>query len=665
AMALLLVAALGLMVLWRLRNERFLQAQLVAEHEGRVQAERFEHLMRAAADVVLVMDSQGRVLEANERAFQMYGWTPADLKSKAFADLHAPEARDELSNRLAALRDCGRLLFETVHQRSDGTRFPVEVNASCFPVDGTPFELAIVRDITQRRRAEEERTRLVTAMNQAAESIVITDVKGTIQFVNPAFEQITGYTRSEAVGRTPRLLKSGKQDAAFYRELWRTLVQGDVWRGHFVNRRKDGTLFEEEATISPVRDAVGKIVSYVAIKLDVTRQKQLEARLLRSQRLESVGALASGISHDLNNILAPLLMIVPLLRDRVPDEECREQLDIIESSARRGADIVRQLLTFARGQPGQRVPVPLKYLLQDLHSVMRETFPRDVRSEVRVASDLWPMMGDPTQVQQALLNLCVNARDAMPGGGKLLLEADNVTLAEGFATTVLAARSGPYVRLGVTDTGSGIAPENLERIFEPFFTTKEIGKGTGLGLATVLGIMQGNQGCIRVTTRVDQGTVFELYFPACPEARVPVSGTPQRPMTRGRGEVILVVDDEPALRDGLRRMLEAHGYGVITASQGEEGLAEFRRHRGEIAAVLTDAMMPVMGGAALVRAVRALAPELPVIVATGLADHESLKSLLSREEALLMVKPFSGEELLATLDGVLRHSLPRPTENRS
>ncbi len=331
-------------------------------------------------------------------------------------------------------------------------------------------------------------------------------------------------------------------------------------------------------------------------------------------------------------------------------------LDTIERCAQRGADIIKQLLTFARGNPGARVPLPVRHLLRDIDKMIRETFSRDISPRTTTPPDLWPLLGDATQVHQALMNLCVNARDAMPEGGTLTMEAENVTVDEAFASMALNARPGAYVCVRVGDTGAGIAPQDLPRIFDPFFTTKEIGKGTGLGLATVLGIVRGHHGFIRVDSRVGRGTTFELYFPASPAAEAPIQAGTEAPPPRGQGELILVVDDEASLRDSSRRTLEWHGYRVVTADQGAEGLEVFSRCRAEIRAILTDMMMPVMNGPAMIAALRRLDPDVLILGMTGLPEPTGLRGFEAFDLPVLLTKPFAGDDLLRVLNASLQAS---------
>lgn len=623
----------------------------------------------------------------------------------------------------------------------------------------------------------EAKTRLqTTALNAVANGILITDPQGIILWTNPAFTTLTGYTGQEAYGRNPRFLKSGQHSSDFYKNLWDTILHGQVWRGEMINRHKSGHLYVEETTITPVCGANGQITHFIGVNQDVTSRKQdtdqiraqaglldltldsitvqdingciqycnkgcerqtgwtaaemlgrssgglfkrdpavsesamkallkegnwsgeydvtakdghlmtilsrwtlvrddlgqpksvliistditekkkLETLFLRAQRLEGIGALASGIAHDLNNILAPVLMIAPLLSNIVKDEESRAMLGTITGCARRGAGIIKQLLTFARGKPGSRVPLPVRHLIREMDKIVRETFPRNIHPRVDTSENLWMVMADATQLQQILMNLSVNARDAMPEGGTLTLGARNIVVDEAFASRTPGARPGSYVCVTVSDTGTGIAPENFEHIFDPFFTTKEPGKGTGLGLPTVMGLVQGHEGFIRVDSQVGHGTTFELYFPALPEAQAAATVDREPPPPRGQGELILVVDDEASVRDGVRRILENQGYRVLMATQGAEGLEAFSRKRKEIRAVLTDMMMPVMSGPSMIAAIRGIAPDQLILGMTGLTEQTGVKNMKNLDIPALLIKPFSGDDLLRALHAALHAS---------
>jgi signal transduction histidine kinase/ActR/RegA family two-component response regulator len=413
-------------------------------------------------------------------------------------------------------------------------------------------------------------------------------------------------------------------------------------------------MVEVFSRLTLVRNEQGQPQSVFVIDTDITEKKQLETQFLRAQRLENIGALAGGIAHDLNNVLAPILMGAPLLQEMVIEPKGRHLLKTIESSARRGAAIVKQVLTFARGVEGERVPLQPRYLLAEMEGLAAETFPKNIRVESDAAADLWPVQGDATQLHQALLNLCINARDAMPGGGVLTLKAANVVLSREAAEKMPGARPGSFACLRVTDTGTGIPPEIEAKIFEPFFTTKGAGKGTGLGLSTVLGIMRSHGGFIRVVTKVGQGTTFELYLPAAKAEQVAVRKDSTTPWPRARGEGILLVDDEAAVREVARQALMEFGYEVITAGRGIEALKIFQERRQEIQLVLTDMLMPEMDGPTLVAALRVLDPAVKIVGITGMSDTTGMDGLKTLALSAVLTKPFTIKKLLK----VIREALP-------
>ncbi len=545
-----------------------------------------------------------------------------------------------------------RLLIEESQTTPDGNT--IMLLTSKVPLRDMHGEVSAVLgsylDITSLKRAEASEARLAMAVQQVAETIVVTDVHGTILEVNPAFEQTSGYTREEAIGQNPRMLSSGKHDTEFYRRMWATLIAGQVWQGRLINRRKDGTLYHEEVTISPMRSGAGDIVNYVAVKRDVTKQELLEAQLRRAQRMESIGTMAGGVAHDLNNALAPILMATELLRAELP-ESATEELDLIEAGARRGADLVKQLLGFAVGAEGERVPVEMRPLLREVERLVRGTFPKNIELQIYCPKDLPPILGDATQLHQVLLNLLVNARDAMPDGGTLSIDARttevDITTVE---TEAFDVKPGSYVVLQVTDTGSGMPPEILERSFDPFFTTKGPTSGTGLGLATTLGIIKGHAGFIRAYSVVGEGTTFKVYLPSHDAAQSgPDSRSPVEVAFRGHGETILVVDDEPAVRNILRRVLTAMNFKVVTATDGTSALLELSTHRTELAAIITDLHMPQLDGLAFVRLLEARSPEIGVIVASGLVGEREREQFLRLGVKAFLGKPFTQADLVEAL----------------
>ncbi len=414
--------------------------------------------------------------------------------------------------------------------------------------------------------------------------------------------------------------------------------------------RKDGTRVPVIIGAANFEDNPGEGVCFV---LDLTERKKLEQQFHRSQRMESIGTLAGGIAHDLNNVLSPIMMALEVLKMRFPGPENRELLDILRTSAERGADMVRQVLSFARGVEGRRMEVQIRHLVQDMEKIARDTFLKNIKVETNIPRDLWTVMGDPTQLHQVLLNLCVNARDAMPNGGRLTISAKNVNLDAHYASLNPEAKAGPYVFIQVEDNGTGIPPRILEKIFDPFFTTKEVGKGTGLGLSTSLAIVKSHGGFMRADSEVGKGTKFHINLPAQNEVSASASAEIADELPRGHGELILVVDDEASVRLITQQTLEAFGYRVLLAMEGTEAVAIYAMRKAEIAAVLTDMTMPVMDGLATIQVLRKLNPAVRIIAASGLTANSQIASFGVKH---FLPKPYTAETLLKVLKEIL--SLP-------
>jgi nitrogen-specific signal transduction histidine kinase/CheY-like chemotaxis protein len=383
------------------------------------------------------------------------------------------------------------------------------------------------------------------------------------------------------------------------------------------------------------------------INTDVTEKTKLEAQLFRTQRMESIGTLAGGIAHDLNNVLSPIMMGVQLLEMKESDETKKRMLKTISTSAKRGADMVKQVLTFARGQDGERVVLQLKHVIREMEKMANETFPKSVRVSSHTASDLQPIKADATQLHQVLLNLCVNARDAMPDGGSIHIEAKNIVLTEEWVGRLMKAAPGPYVSLRVTDSGTGIPPEIMDRIFEPFFTTKEIGKGTGLGLATTIGIIKSHQAFLEVTSQMGKGTTFTILFPPAEPGSAGRAEEVKPGDLKGQGDLILVVDDEELIRTTIQAGLAEHNYRVLLAENGERAVTLFQQHSREISVVVADRMMPVMDGLKAIAAIRKIRPDTRFILISGLVQEDDQSMGLGKNEVLR--KPFTTEKLLMTI----------------
>jgi PAS domain S-box-containing protein len=594
-------------------------------------------------------DTEGRFLMVN-KAFaaacgrsapeHVQGLTDLDIWPKELADKYRHDDQQMMAAGNAIVVE-EMIFIGNSHVWFETFKTPVRDDKG-----GVIGTTGFARDITERKRVEERIREQAALLDAANDAIYVRALDHTVTYWNDAAERLYGWPRAEALERT--IIELGKMDPTAFKEAHETLLELGHWSGELKAASKSGREFVAFCRWTMLRDEQNQPKEILAINTDITERKQLEANFLRAQRLEGIGALAGGIAHDLNNILQPILITAPLLRETIDDPESRSLLDTVETSAQRGADIIKQLLTFARGTPGVRVPLPVRHLMSDMDKIIRETFPRNLKLTVDAPKDLWPVLGDATQIHQALMNLCVNARDAMPNGGILTLAAKNLTLDETFGAVMPEAKPGAYICVSVTDTGTGIPPEHLDRIFDPFFTTKEIGKGTGLGLATVLGIVRGHGGFVRVNSHVGHGTAFELYLPASPKEKTAEKAGSENLPPAMHGELILVVDDETSVRNVIQRTLDKHGYQVATAAEGSEAMAFYAQHRAEIKAVITDLMMPGMDGPSLIRALRHLDPRLPILSMTGMGEQMDIKGIQSLGLPVLQ-KPFVRGELLAAL----------------
>ncbi len=500
---------------------------------------------------------------------------------------------------------------------------------------------AMARENEERRRAQEERALLFAAIEQAAEYVLITDAQGIITYVNPAFERVTGYSREEAIGKSPRILKSGRQDMAFYESMWSVLSSGSVWRGQLVNRRKDGSTYREEASISPVKAEDSRIVSYVAVKRDVTEATELEARLHAAQKMEAVGRLAGGVAHDFNNILTTITGYADLLLTGLGEEDPRaHEVREILSASRRASGLTRQLLTFSRKQVSAPRLVGLNAVIENLHAMLRPLIGEDIRLDYELARELWPVLADTGQLEQVILNLSVNARDAMPSGGTLTFRTANLRRDAGSP-----AHAHEQVMLSVRDTGVGMTEEVRSHLFEPFFTTKKAGAGTGLGLATVYGIVNQSQGHIEVVSEPGKGTEFRIFLP-----RVPGSVSREEDdhngveLPRGR-ETILVVEDEQAVRSLTCTLLRGWGYCVREAALPSAAIPIAEREGDSIRLILTDVVMPEMRGSELARRILPRCRSAAVLFMSGYPDDEGLGLGGRGPRVHFLAKPFTPEAL--------------------
>ena len=557
----------------------------------------------------------------------------------------------------------GSCFFEWRHRRIGGEEFPATVLLSRMESAGKVSIQATVRDVTERRRAEEYQARLAMAVEQAAETIVITDTSGTILYVNPAFEKITGYTRAEAYGQNPRVLKSGQHDAEFYRKLWAQLTAGQVWSGHIINKRKNGTLFEEEATISPVLDAAGKIINYVAVKRDVTREVALEEQNRQAAKMEAVGRLAGGVAHDFNNKLQIIMFNLEMLLNEVPaGHEFRAGLLDIQEAAQHSAALTRQLLTFSRKQAIEPVLLDLNTATAVSLKMLGRLVGENIQLQLVAPVAEETVFIDPGQLDQLLANLVVNARDAIPGTGTITIDLTHRTLAEtDCRDRTDFVQPGEYVVLTVRDNGVGMAPEIQAHIFEPFFTTKAVGKGTGLGLATVYGIVKQNHGAITVQSAPGQGTTFSIYLPRAAAAVSASVGKIAEPMPTGT-ETILVVEDEASVLDLIRRTLALQGYKVLAAVTPHLAVRLCQQHPEPIHLLLTDVVMPEMDGHELSEHIQALRPNIRILFMSGYSSEVMEQHGHLPTDLHVLQKPFNAAALAQRVRAAL--DAPPPMKNK-
>jgi PAS domain S-box-containing protein len=509
-------------------------------------------------------------------------------------------------------------------------------------------------DISDRKLAEEKIREQAALLDVTTDAIFVQDLDNRIIFWNKGAENLYGWRPQEAYGKKVIELLYIDEPPPEVETALLTVISKGQWQGELTRVTKSGREVLVASRWALVCKEDGTPTSILTVDTDITEKKQLETQLFRAQRLESIGTLASGIAHDLNNILTPILAVAQLLPLKFPDiysSEHQHLLEILEDSAKRGAELVKQVLSFARGVEGKRITLQVRHLIREVVKIVRETFPKSIEVSMDVPKNLWTVYGDSTQLHQVLMNLCVNARDAMPDGGTLTISAENLLIDQNYARMNLEAKVGPYTVITIADTGVGIPPEILERIFEPFFTTKEAGKGTGLGLSTVIGIVKSHGGFINVYSEIERGTSFKVYLPA-------VQGTETEPTQQleplaGKGELILVVDDEPAIQEITRASLETHNYNTLIASDGIEAIALYAQNRNKISAVLMDMMLPSLDGLTAIRTLQKINPEVKIIATSGLMSSSKLTEASAVGIKTFLSKPYTVKELLLTLQKVL------------
>ncbi len=621
----------------------------------------YRSIVESSLDAIISMDERGRIIEFNPAAESMFGRSRSQALGGDLADLIIPERLRE-SHRAGMVRHAATgksnvidHRLEMTGMRADGTEFPVELTVSRIAA-GSPNFIGFLRDLSERRLAEEAQRRFLeriaeqaSLLDRARDAILVRGLDHRITYFNKSAERMYGRTAADITGQSARE-QFFPDPAVFDAAMGELFLHGD-WQGELTVTGRDGSRLTVESRWTLMRDAEHRPRAVLVIDTDITDRKELERRVLRAQRMESIGTLAGGIAHDLNNVLAPVLMSIELLKESSGDEERRQILATIEASTRRGAEMVRQVLTFARGVEGERTAVDVARLLAEVEQIVKDTFLKSITVRTEIAGATPTVLGDATQLHQVLVNLCVNARDAMPNGGTLTLSTSVKHLDKRDIALDQGARVGPYTVIRVTDTGSGISPQVLDRMFEPFFTSKPIGQGTGLGLSTSLAIVKSHGGFMRVDSEVGRGSTFGVFLPAQAESEAPAVAAAAPALARGSGELVLVVDDEAPLLRMTSLVLESFGYRVLLAANGAEAIALFSKHRAEIVVVLTDLNMPVMDGITVIRRIREISPDVRVIAASGLGPPTAVEV---PGAIRFLAKPYTAETLRKAVTAAVR-----------
>ena len=645
----LIIVGLIVNILRRRRAERLVE-------DGK---RHLEAMLNNTPDLAWLKDVSGRYIAVNQSFADELGLSAAEIVGRTDNELWPAEAAERFrAEDREVMRTGARMRIDVPIGRGVGGQWSEAIKSPIVNADGEALGVVgIARDMTERKRYEDEMQRLVTAIEQAAESIIVTDPDRRILFVNPAFETISGYSRDEATGRDViDLLRSGEHPEAFYQEFDRALSEGTVWKGRISHLRKGGEVYLEDMAVSPVRDKDGRIVNFVSVAHDVTHEVRLEEQLQQAQKMESVGQLAGGIAHDFNNILSAILGYADLASQTLNENSAIS--DLLKEITRAGArarDLTRQLLAFSRKQMLEMCVLNVNHVLQDIETMLRRLLGENIDLRFNLNETIGNVKADRSQLQQVVMNMALNARDAMPHGGRLTVETSETVLDNDLAQAHFALAPGRYALLSVSDTGEGIAPDLLDRVFEPFFTTKDVGKGTGLGLSTVHGIVKQHGGDIRVYSEPGYGTTFRVYLPVV-DSPIPetVSDAPAEAVAGG-GETILVVEDDGLVRRLACQILRTQNYTVLEADGAEAALRLQAEYEGRIDGLLTDVMMPQMNGCELHRRLDRLRPGLKVLFMSGYSGDVLAHQGLVEGGLNFLQKPFSAKDLTGKIRQMLGH----------
>ncbi|HEY9671242.1 MAG TPA: PAS domain S-box protein [Waterburya sp.] len=620
---------------------------------------RFRRLVESNVIGIILADLSGSITDANDAFLQMVGYDRSELLTRELRwnDMTPAEYRHLDEGVIAELLTSGVCTpFEKEFIRKDGRRVPALIGGVLVE-PSQQDALCFVLDISDRKIAEQKIREQAALLDITTDAIVVRDLDNKIQFWNKGAEQLYGWTAQEALGKNINELLYRLGTLSQLENNQKSLIECGSWQSELYQVTKEGKEIIVASRWTLVRDENGQPISFLIVNTDITEKKLLETQVLRAQRMESIGTLASGIAHDLNNALAPVLISIQLLERKILDEQSQQILKMLEQNVKRGSDLIKQVLSFARGIEGQRTSLQIGQLISEIEQIAKQTFPKtiDICTDIPT-QNLWTVSGNTTQLNQVLMNLCVNARDAMPDGGTLQISAKNIWIDTHDARLNLDAKVGPYVVTTISDTGIGIPRQIIDRIFEPFFTTKELGKGTGLGLSTVLGIIKNHGGFVKVSSEMGKGTEFKVYLPVAHTVETDCTPTEPQELLTGHGEVILVVDDEDSIREVTKMSLETYGYNVLLASDGIEAITLYTQHQKEISVVLIDMMMPMMDGATAIRVLQKINPQVKIIGVSGLVSNQLNHQILERignSVKTFLSKPYTSNELLKNLQVVL------------
>jgi two-component system, cell cycle sensor histidine kinase and response regulator CckA len=631
------------------RAEEYKRTEAIALRERQFS----DMMIESMPGILYFYDETGKFLRWNRNFEKVSGYSSGEIATMHPLDFFASEDKRPLEDRIAEVFDKGESFVEAPFLSKNGSTTPYFFTGRLVMFDGKRCLVGVGIDISDQKKADAIVREQASLLDKAQDAIIVRGLDHQILFWNRSAERLYGWSKAQAVGQSIKELLYS--DPAAFLAATAIAIEKGEWIGEIEQFNRKGDVIVVEGRWSLVRDDEGRPQSILDINTDITERKKLERQFLRAQRIESIGTLAGGISHDLNNVLAPIMMSIELLKKHIVDPSGLEILDMVDASARRGADMVSQVLSFARGVEGSAVELQVSHIIRDLVRIVSETFPKDIITEWSCDSELWLIKGDPTQIHQVLLNLCLNARDAMPDGGRITLRAQNLMIDDYFAGMNIDAKAGAYIKIDVEDTGQGIPIENIDKLFDPFFTTKEVGKGTGLGLSTSLAIIKGHGGFIQASSDSGRGAHFQIYLPAMANGGIDVPEAPVLTnLPYGDGETVLVVDDEASIRQVTRHTLEAFGYQVLLATNGSEAIAVYREFQDQIAVVLTDMMMPVMDGTSAVREIRRLNPAVRVIGVSGIKSEIGLPETPDAGPCDFLSKPYTAEVLLKAIKRVIK-----------